>query len=135
VAFENELLRQLDWKINRLQPYVVLADESLLAQIVCNDILCGTTIAANGFYGPQGRELRLSLSDPLLNKKIEAFDYNGRKITNYEMESSALAGLSALMGHRAMTVCCIIAGRVDKSMNTAYQSSLPELIEKVLDRI
>ena len=135
LAFENEILRQLDWKISRLQPYVVSSDASLLAQIVCDDILCGTTIAANGFYGPQGRELRLSLSDPLLNQKIEDFEYNGKKITNYEMESSALAGLSALMGHKAMTVCCIIAGRVDKSMNTEYQSSLPELIEKVLDRI
>ena len=135
LAFESELLRQLDWQISRLQPYVVSSDASLLAQIVCDDILCGTTIAANGFYGPQGRELRLSLSDPLLNKKIEAFEYNGMKITNYEMESSALAGLSAMMGHKAMTVCCIIAGRVDKNMNTTYQSSLPELIEKVLDRI
>ena len=135
LMFESEILRQLEWKINGLQPYVVSSDASLLAQIVCDDILSGTTIAANGFYGPQGRELRLSLSDPLLNQKIEAFDYNGRKITNYEMESSALAGLSALMGHKAMTVCCIIAGRVDKSMNTEYQSSLPELIEKVLDRI
>ena len=135
MMFESELLRQLEWKISGLQPYVVSSDASLLAQIVCDDILCGTTIAANGFYGPQGREIRLSLSDSLLNQKIEAFDYNGRKITNYEMESSALAGLSALMGHKAMTVCCIIAGRIDKSMNTEYQSSLPELIEKVLDRI
>ena len=135
LAFESELLRQLDWKISRLQPYVVSSDVSLLAQIVCDDILCGTTIAANGFYGPQGRELRLSLSDPLLNQKIEAFEYNGQRITNYEMESSALAGLSAMMGHKAMTVCCIIAGRIDKNMNTEYQSSLPELIEKVLDRI
>ena len=133
--FESELLRQLEWKINGLQPYVVTADSSLLAQIVRDDILCGTTIAANGFYGPQGRELRLSLSDPLLNQKIEAFEYQGRKITNYEMESSALAGLSAMMGHKAMTVCCIIAGRIDKSMNTEYRSSLPDLIEKVLDRI
>ena len=135
MEFESELLKQLEWVISGLQPYVVTADTSLLAQIVCNDILCGTTIAANGFYGPQGRELRLALSDPMLNQKIEAFEYQGKKITNYEMESSALAGLSAMMGHKAMTVCCIIAGRVDKSMNTEYQSSLPDLIEKVLDRI
>ncbi|MDR0795234.1 MAG: nucleoside phosphorylase [Tannerella sp.] len=135
LAFENELLQQLEWKISGLRPYVVSSDTSLLAQIVCDDILCGTTIAANGFYGPQGRELRLSLSDSLLNQKIISFEYNNRKITNYEMESSALAGLSALMGHKAMTVCCVIAGRVDKRMNTEYQSSLPELIEKVLMRI
>ena len=133
--FENALLQQLEWKNDRLLPYVVTADASLIAQIACNDILRGTTIAANGFYGPQGRELRLSPSDPMLNKKIEAFEYHGYKITNYEMESSALAGLAALMGHKAMTVCCIIAGRIDKSMNTDYQSSLSGLIEKVLERI
>jgi uridine phosphorylase len=70
-----------------------------------------------------------------LNKKIELFNYNGAQITNFEMESSSLAGLSAMMGHRAMTVCCIIAGRVDKKMNTDYKESLPILIDKVLNRI
>ena len=107
----------------------------MIEQITRNDIIRGTTIAANGFYGPQGRELRLPLTDPELNRKIEAFDYNGRKITNFEMESSSLAGLAALMGHRAMTVCCIIAGRVDNRMNTEYKGSLEGLIEKVLERI
>ena len=135
VAFEEELLRQLDWKISEIRPYVVAADKSLIEQITSNDILKGVTIAANGFYGPQGRELRLPLADPELNKKIELFNYNGAKITNFEMESSSLAGLSAMMGHRAMTVCCIIAGRVDKKMNTDYKESLPILIDKVLNRI
>ena len=90
---------------------------------------------ANGFYGPQGRTLRLPLYDPELNKKIELFDYDGFRITNFEMESSSLAGLAALMGHRAMTVCCIIAGRVDKNMNTSYKGSMQNLINMVLDRI
>ncbi|OCW94938.1 phosphorylase [Macellibacteroides sp. HH-ZS] len=135
VAFEEELLRQLDWKISEIRPYVVAADKSLIEQITCNDILKGVTIAANGFYGPQGRELRLPLMDPELNKKIELFNYKGAQITNFEMESSSLAGLSAMMGHRAMTVCCIIAGRVDKKMNTDYRESLPILIDKVLNRI
>ena len=134
-GFESALIQQLEWQINGLLPYVVSADASLMAQIAYDDILRGTTIAANGFYGPQGRELRLSLSDPLLNRKIEIFDYQGQKITNYEMESSALAGLAALMGHRAMTVCCIIAGRIDQSMNTDYQNSMAGLVEKVLERI
>lgn len=134
-AFETKLLTQLDWKLTGLDPYVVSADASLIEQITRDDIVRGVTIAANGFYGPQGRELRLPLADPKLNQKIEAFDFNGRLITNFEMESSALAGLSALMGHRAMTVCCIIAGRVDKHMNTDYKNSLPRLIEIVLDRI
>lgn len=134
-AFEAALKEQLDWKLSGLSPYVVSADHSLIEQITGNDIIRGVTIAANGFYGPQGRELRLPLADPKLNEKIEAFDYNGRQITNFEMESSSLAGLAALMGHRAMTVCCIIAGRVDKNMNTNYKGSLTGLIETVLDRI
>ncbi len=132
---EAELTRQLDWRIDGLRPYVVSADASLIEQIARDDIIRGTTIAANGFYGPQGRELRLPLADPELNRKIGAFDLDGRKITNYEMESSSLAGLAALMGHRAMTVCCIIAGRVDNRMNTDYKGTLEGLIEKVLERI
>ena len=134
-ATEAELIRQLNWEIEGLRPYVVSADPSLLEQIAGDDIIRGMTIAANGFYGPQGRELRLPLADRELNKKIEAFQFENRRITNYEMESSALAGLAALMGHRALTVCCIIAGRFNKDMNTGYKDSLPHLIEKVLDRI
>lgn len=133
--FEAELHKQLQWKLSGIHPYVVSADSSLIEQITQNDILRGITIAANGFYGPQGRKLRLPLADPQLNEKIEAFHYNGRQITNFEMESSSLAGLSALMGHRAMTVCCIIAGRVVKDMNTEYKGSITGLIETVLDRI
>ena len=135
IPFELALQEQLQWPLSHLFPYVVPADHSLLEQITQDDILRGVTIAANGFYGPQGRELRLPLADPLLNTKIEQFDYKGSKITNFEMESSALAGLAALMGHRAMTVCCIIAGRIEKNMNADYQNSLPILIKKVLERI
>lgn len=135
LSFEEALVEQLDWKIPELHPYVVTADASLMDQIAKEEVVRGTTIAANGFYGPQGRKLRLSLADPKLNEKIEKFDYKGHKITNYEMESSALAGLAAMMGHRAMTVCCIIAGRVDENMNTDYQSSLIKLIQLVLHRI
>lgn len=135
LAFEAELIRQLDWKLTGLYPYVVSADPSLVEQMAAKDIVRGVTIAANGFYGPQGRELRLPLADPLLNRKIEDFGYQEYKITNFEMESSSLAGLAALMGHRAVTVCCIIAGRVDKEMNTDYKHSLEGLIRRVLDRI
>ena len=135
VRIENELISRLNWNITGIRPYVVSADTSLIEQIAKDDIIRGMTIAANGFYGPQGRELRLRLADTELNSKIEAFDFDNRQITNYEMESSALAGLAAMMGHRAMTVCCIIAGRYNKNMNTSYKDSLPILIEKVLDRI
>lgn len=135
IGLEAALKEQLEWKLSGLLPYVVSADASLIEQITGKDIIRGITIAANGFYGPQGRELRLPLADPDLNRKLEAFEYNGRKITNFEMESSSLAGLAALMGHRAMTVCCIIAGRVNKNMNTDYKGSLTGLIETVLERI
>ncbi len=137
IELEKELLKQLDWKIDRLQPYVVSADKSLVKQILGTDnqIVRGITIAANGFYGPQGRQLRLALKDPMLNKKIQAFNYKKRVITNYEMESSSLAGLAGLMGHRAMTVCCIIAGRKAELMNTDYKGSIEGLIDLVLERI
>ncbi len=133
--FEQALIEQLDWKIDGLKPYVVPADEALIEQICASDIVRGTTIAANGFYGPQGRSLRLPLFDPDLNRKIGAFSYKGRSITNFEMESSSLAGLAALMGHRAMTVCTIIAGRKAEKMNTEYRGSIEGLIDLVLERI
>ena len=132
---EAELIKQLEWKLAGQWPYVVSANPELIQQICGEEIPKGITISANGFYGPQGRELRLKLVDPNLNQKIAAFDYKGQRITNYEMESSALAALSALMGHKAMTVCCIIAGRANKDMNTDYKASLTKLIKTVLDRI
>ena len=135
LTMEEALIHQLDWNISGIRPYIVSADPSLLEQITKDDIIRGVTIAANGFYGPQGRKLRLTLTDATLNQKIEAFLFENQRITNYEMESSALAGLAAMMGHRAMTVCCIIAGRVDNNMNTDYKETLPLLIEKVLNRI
>lgn len=133
--FEEQLCRRLEWKIPNIRPYVVSANASLVEQICGDDILKGVTIAANGFYGPQGRELRLGLEDPGLNKKIESFQWNGYRITNFEMESSSLSGLAALMGHRALTVCGIIAGRLAENMNTDYQAIMKALIEKILNRI
>ena len=134
-AFEQALIDQLSWSVEGLRPYVVSSCPQLLDQIWQGDVLRGNTIAANGFYGPQGRQLRLALQDPDLNKKIQAFDYEGAHLTNYEMESSSLAGLAALMGHRAMTVCCIIAGRKAQNMNTDYKGSIEGLIDLVLERI
>lgn len=133
--FEKELLKQLEWEIDDLKPYVVKAPKSLIDKICQDDILKGATIAANGFYAPQGRKLRFDLADPDLNKKIQAFEWEGYKITNFEMESSALAGIGAILGHDVLTVCCIIAGRKNKNMNTDYKSSLTNLIKLVLERI
>jgi len=133
--FEKSLKEQLGWNPLFCSPYVVDSDRELVNQIGEDDMLRGVTISANGFYGPQGRELRLKLADPHLNDKIERFRYGKYKITNYEMESSAIAGLAKLMGHRAMTVCCIIANRRVEDSNTDYQPYIEKLVKTVLDRI
>jgi uridine phosphorylase len=135
LQLEKRFIKETFRKITGVRPYAVSADKALIEQICKDDIIRGITIAANGFYGPQGRQLRLQLTDNELNGKIEQFRYEKFRITNYEMESSALAGLAALMGHRAMTVCCIIAGRINNRMKTDYKDSINGLIEKVLDRI
>lgn len=135
IDFETALIDGLAWKIDGLKPYVVKAPDDLLEQITGKEIIHGATIACNGFYAPQGRRLRGALADPDLNRKIGDFDYQGIRITNFEMESSALAGLAAILGHKALTVCTIIAGRKSETMNTDYKGSLDNLIEMVLDRI
>ena len=122
------------WNDLLAKPYFVSADEELTKRIGF-DMIKGITISASGFYGPQGRHVRLGLTHPDMNSLIESFDYNGLKIANYEMESAALAGLAGLMGHKALTACLIIAGRYSGGMNTDYNSSFDELIQKVLDRI
>ena len=137
LPMERAFLNHMGWSGNMCAPapYVIDASAELIDRIAQDDMVRGVTIAAGGFFGPQGRELRVPLADPHQNEKIEKFEYNSYRITNFEMESSSLAGLAALMGHRAMTVCCIIAGRVDKNMNTNYKGSLTGLIETVLERI
>lgn len=137
LRFEQELISQLDWSIEGLAPYVVPADEELFERIVGDgrEIFSGCTIAANGFYGPQGRSLRIPLKDACLNRKITDFCFNGEKISNFEMESASLAGVAALLGHKALTVCCIIAGRQNLNVNTSYQDNLERLIDLVLQRI
>ena len=131
---ERAFCEHVDWMPRLAAPYVVSANEELVDRIG-HDMIKGITISTPGFYGPQGRYIRIPLADPKLNEKIISFDYHGEKITNFEMESSALAGLALLLGHKAMTVCCIIAGRVDKNVNTEYKGSMENLIETVLDRI
>ncbi len=135
LEFEASLKEQLNWNPQLAAPYVVDADKELIERIGKNDMIRGVTISANGFYGPQGRVLRIGLADPTINDKIEAFRFKHYKITNYEMEGSAIAGLSSMMGHKAMTVCCVIANRRVEAANTNYQPYIEELIQKVLDRI
>ena len=135
LKFEEELKKQLDWNKQFCAPYVVDADAELTDRIGQKDMLRGVTISANGFYGPQGRELRIGLADPHLNDKIEKFRFDNYKITNYEMEGSAIAGLARLMGHKALTVCCIIANRRVEAANTDYKPYIEKLVQTVLERI
>ena len=135
LEFEAEFKKQVNWDPQLGNPYVACADKELLNTIASDDMVRGVTIACGGFFGPQGRELRLPLQDPKLNEKIENFSYNGMQVTNFEMESSALAGLATLMGHKAVTVCMVIANRLAKEANASYKNTIDGLIEKVLERI
>lgn len=137
LAFERAFLNHMGWSGNMCAPapYVIDADADLVERIARDDMVRGVTVAAGGFFGPQGRELRLPLTDPRQNGKIESFEYDGHRITNFEMESSALAGLCRLMGHKATTVCMVIANRLIKEANTGYKNSIDTLIKTVLDRI
>ena len=136
LAFEQAFVKNTDWHPQWAAPYVIDADPSLIAKIGKDDMLKGVTISANGFYGPQGRQLRVGLTHPTLNDTLESFRYQNYKITNYEMESSAIAGLAKLMGgHKAMTVCCVIANRRIETADTDYQPHIEKLIQTVLDRI
>lgn len=135
LELEEAFKQHMNWNPQKGAPYVANADIDLINQIAGDDMVRGITIACGGFYGPQGRELRIPLADPQQNKKVEAFEYNGLKICNFEMESSALAGLSSLLGHRAMTCCMVIANRLIKEANTGYKNSIDTLIQKVLERI
>ena len=111
------------------------ADAELINRVAADDMVRGVTIACRGFFGPRGRELRIPLAYPKQNEKVECFEFGGLRITNFEMESSAVAGLSRLLGHKAMTCCMVIANRLAKQANSNYKNSIEVLIEKVLDRI
>lgn len=134
LAIEEAFVEHTGWNPQLPAPYFIDSDESLFEHFK-DSVVDGITVAAPGFYGPQGRWLRLAPADKELNAKIESFRYEGRRITNFEMESSALAGLGALMGHRAGTICTIIAQRAVKDMNTDYKPFVRQMIEMSLDKL
>ncbi len=135
LSLEQSFKEYVKWQDKMGNPYVSVSDTGLLNRIADKDMVRGYTIACGGFFGPQGRQLRVPLADPKLNEKIESFDYDGFHITNFEMESSAVAGLSSLMGHKALTVCMVIANRVAKKAESNYKNDIDGLITTVLDRI
>ena len=138
LEFEKAFTEHMDWNHRLLPaPYVIDNSKELIDRIYdpSKGMVKGVTIACGGFFGPQGRQLRIPLADPQQNEKVESFEYNGFRITNFEMESSAIAGLSALLGHRAMTVCMVIANRRTLQANTGYKNQIDDLIRIVLDKI
>ncbi len=135
LELEKAFTKHMNWNALLPAPYVAQADDELTNQIAGDEMVRGITISCGGFYGPQGRELRIPLADPHQNEKVEAFEYNGLHICNFEMESSAVSGLASLLGHRATTCCMVIANRYAQKMNTDYKSTIDTIIQKVLDRI
>lgn len=140
LALEDAFKQHMSWSPLKPAPYVASADAELIDRVAGNDMVRGITIACGGFYGPQGRQIRLRIQDPDQNKKIESFRYSTPegaelKVCNFEMESSALAGLSSLLGHKAMTCCMVIANRYAKEMNTEYKNTIDTLVQLVLERI
>ena len=135
LGFEDALVDFIHYPAKAARPYVVAANPELVNRIAGDDMTRGCTIAANGFYGPQGRVLRCDIAVKDINDRITDFRYEGQRITNYEMEGSAIAGLSLLMGHKAMTVCCVIAQRKVEAANTDYKPRIKQLVQTVLERI
>lgn len=133
--FEFAFKYHVQWNYLLPSPYVVDASEELINKLYGDDMRKGVTISAPGFYGPQGRKLRIPIIDPEINDKIEAFELKGQKITNYEMESSAIFGLSKLLGHNAITICAIIANRPNGEYSKDYKPIIKNLIKTVLDRL
>ncbi len=134
--FERALTSFIGYPKHAADPYVVRADDEMIARFRTEDgFRHGCTVSAVGFYGPQGREVRLPLASPLLNQRLMQFEYQGHRITNYEMESAALAGMARLLGHKAVTVCLVIANRVAKRSNTGYKGGMHDLVPQVLERL
>jgi len=122
------------WPKALSRPYFVKGSERLIGLFRPFSV-AGITVTAPGFYGPQGRILRLQLTDPEMISKLQSFSYNGHRIVNFEMETSALYGLGALMGHEMVTICALIANRATGDFNSDHNKIINDLIGMVLDRI
>ena len=132
--YEEAFKKHCNWLPQLPDPYFVRSS-SKLADLFADCTLKGMTVSAPGFYGPQGRVVRQGLAMPDMIEKFESFRFDGRKITNFEMESSALAGMAAKLGHDAATVCCAIANRHLRSANTDYKPLIQELADLVLEKL
>jgi uridine phosphorylase len=134
LVMEAAFVEHTNWNTLCAKPYFVASAPELVS--LFKDITTeGITISAPGFYGPQGRVLRLPLADSSLNHSIETFNYKDKRITNFEMESSAINGLSLLLGHKSITICVIIANRVSKTATADYKPHIKRLIQETLTRL
>ena len=135
-AFEDAFIQHCHWTKDAARPYVVNASEELVDRLHTEGkTIKGVTLTAVGFYGPQGRVLRLPLAMPGINDRITAFRHEEYKVTNYEMESAPIAGLCALLGHHAATICMIIANRINGDASTDYHSHMEKLIKYTLNQL
>lgn len=132
--FENAFVKHMDWPARFARPYFVRSSEKIIERFR-DWTVKGMTVSAPGFYGPQGRSVRLALTIPDLIEKLESFSHEGYRVTNIEMESSALAGMAALLGHDATTVCLAIANRHVKESNPDYKPLMAQLLRRALDTL
>ena len=132
--YEDAFIKHMGWLKQLPAPYFVESSEMLI-DLFGDDVVHGMTISAPGFYGPQGRVVRIPLADPQQNEKIESFLYKGKRIANFEMESSAIAGLAKLLGHEASTICTIIANRDNKTANSDYKPYVKQMVEMALNKL
>ncbi len=132
---ENAFINHTNWSNKKARPYIIKGSEQLAKQLAGNDVFEGFTATAPGFYGPQGRVLRLALQDPKLNSKIDSFNYNGLKVSNLEMETSAIYGLSSLLGHQALSMNAIIANRANGTFSKDPYAVVERLITYTLNKL
>jgi uridine phosphorylase len=130
-GLSDTLVEYLEWPDTLSYPYAVNADKDLMEMFHDKDFINGITISVPGFYAPQGRRLRLETFDNEINNKLAEFEYRGRTISNYEMESSAIYGLSKLLGHKALTICLVIGNRVTGEFVQDYKPLMSDLALKV----
>ena len=132
---ENAFITHTNWCENKARPYIVKASQTLIDKLSSEKVFQGITATAPGFYGPQGRVLRLAIQDPSLNSKIDSFDFEGTRVTNLEMETSAIYGLSRLLGHNALSMNAIIANRANGTFSSDPYKPVEALIKYTLDKL
>jgi uridine phosphorylase len=135
LEIENAFVKHTNWSSKKAHPLIITNSKELENKIISDKTYTGITATAGGFYGPQGRVLRLAVQDPNLNHKIDSFNFKGNRITNLEMETSAIYGLSKLLGHKACSINAIIANRADGTFSKNPNKVVTDLIEYTLKKL